>query len=238
MQNFEWVFKSESDTEKIFEIKKSSEYIRVCTPAENKQLNDRYENLKHNPRVGIYQIKDVHQQKKNNASDNETVARVSYKEKSDKRFVDMGLSIRLQPLFNFDSECLNGNKLRYKKTPYDLVNKIIQVQSCKLIDSEYNGQISKKIQVKWSVLSEQTDAGSNLGDEPDPYVSEDFEEGDPKEIFDPEDFDPEELFDQGILFDPDNIDPEELFDPENIDIEDIKEVELFVDPKEIGRAHV
>ena len=231
MQNFEWVFKSESDTEKIFEIKNSSEYVRVCTPAENKQLNDRFEILKHNPRVGIYQIKDVHQQKKNNASDNEDVARVSFKEKSDKKFVDMGLSIRLQPLFNFDSECLNGNKLRYKKTPYDLVNKIIQVQSCKLIDSEYNGQIFKKNQVKWSVLSEQTIAGSNLGDEPDPYASEDFEEGDPKEIFDPEDFDPEELFDQGILFDPDNIDPEELFDPENIDIEDIKEVELFVDPK-------
>jgi len=183
MQNFEWVFKSESDTEKIFEIKNSSEYIRVCTPAENKQLNDRYENLKHNPRVGIYQIKDVHQQKKSNASDNETVARVSYKEKSDKKFVDMGLSIRLQPLFNFDSECLNGNKLRYKKTPYDLVNKIIQVQSCNLIDSEYNGQISKKNQVKWSVLSEQTKAVSNFGDDPDAYASEDFDEGDLEEFF-------------------------------------------------------
>eukprot|EP00825_Cyclidium_porcatum_P022170 TRINITY_DN24486_c0_g1_i1.p1 TRINITY_DN24486_c0_g1~~TRINITY_DN24486_c0_g1_i1.p1 ORF type:complete len:139 (+),score=12.48 TRINITY_DN24486_c0_g1_i1:248-664(+) len=119
MANFEWVLKSESDTEKIYEIKNSSEYVRVCSPAENYQLNDRNEILKRDLSAGYCIVKDIHQQKKYNASDNEDVARVAYKENSDKKFVDMGLSIRLQPLFNFVSECLNGCLLYTSPSPRD-----------------------------------------------------------------------------------------------------------------------
>ena len=79
MQNFEWVFKGESDTEKIYETKNSSEYIRACTPAANKQLNERYEILKHGLRAGYFLIKDVHQQKNYKSGADEDVARISYK---------------------------------------------------------------------------------------------------------------------------------------------------------------
>jgi len=194
MPNFEWVFKSESDTEKIYEIKNSSENDRVCTPAVNEQLNNRYQILKQNLRVGYYLVKDVHQQKKYKSDADEDVARISYKENFDKKFIDMGLSIRLQPLFNFVSACLNGDKLRYKKNPTDLITKIIQVQSCELVVSEYNGQSSKVNQVKWLTLNDQNTIENNSFGEEIP------EENDSEERESDEDFN-EEDYNESIDFD-------------------------------------
>ncbi|HEY5592410.1 MAG TPA: hypothetical protein VIK55_15515 [Paludibacter sp.] len=219
MPNFEWVFKNESDTEKVYEIKNSSEYVRVCTPAVNKQLNERYEILKHGLRAGYFLIKDVHQQKNYKSGADENVSRFSYKEKFDKKFVDMGLSIKLQPLFNFVSACLNDDKLRYKKNPTGLISKIIQIQSCELVDSEYNGQISKVNQVKWLTLNDQNTIEYNSDDEEIPEDNdseeresdEDFNEGDADESIDFEKNDESEPLelDENEPFEFDEMAPEE-----------------------------
>ena len=220
MPNFEWVFKSESDTEKIFEIKNSSDYVRVCTPAENKQLNERYEILKHGLRSGYFLVKDVHQQKKYKSDIDEDVARFSYKEKFDKKFVDMGLSIKLQPLFNFVSACLNGDKLRYKKNPTDLITKIIQVQSCELVVSEYNGQSSKVNQVKWLTLNDQNTIENNS------YGEEISEENDSEERESDEDFN-EEDYNESIDFDTlEENEPFELDENEPFDLDENEPQEL------------
>jgi len=244
MPNFEWVFKGESDTEKIYEIKNSSEYVQVCTPAVNKQLNDRYEILKHSLRVGYYLVKDIHQQKKYNSDTEEDVVRVSYKENFDKKFVDMGLSIRLQPLFNFVSECLNGDKLRYKKNPTDLITKIIQVQSCELVDSTFNGQSSKVNQVKWLTLNDQNTIESYSGEEelPEDYDSEeresdeDFNEDDADESIDLDKLDegePLELdeneqfeFDENELLELDENEPLEFDENEPMELDENEPMEL------------
>jgi len=211
MPNFEWVFKSESDTETIYEIKNSSEYIRACTPAANKQLNERYEILKQGLRAGYYLVKDIHQQKKYKSDTDEDVARFSYKENFDKKFVDMGLSIRLQPLFNFVSECLNGDKLRFKKNPTGLISKIIQVQSCELVDSTFNGQTSKVNQVKWSILNDQNTIKNNSGEEELPEDNE-SEERESDENFNEEDSNESIDFDQLDEREPLELDENEPFD--------------------------
>lgn len=132
MTDFEWVLKSESATENIYQIKNSaSQYIRVCSPEANRQLNERLEILKKSLIVGFYQIKDIHQQKKFNSEDKEDFARISFKESLDKKFVYMGTSVRVQPLFNFVSECLNGDKLGFKKNP-SKVNERIKTEKIKI----------------------------------------------------------------------------------------------------------
>ena len=242
MPNLEWVFKSESDTEKIYEIKNSSEYVQVCTPAVNKQLNDRYEILKHSLRIGYYLVKDIHQQKKYKSDTDEDVARVSYKENLDKKFVDMGLSIRLQPLFNFVSECLNDDKLRYKKNPAGLITKIIQVQSCELVDSTFNGQTSKVNQVKWLTLIDQNTI-ENLSNEeeiPEDYDSEeresdeDFNEDDVDESIDLDQLDENEPFefDENEPLEFDENEPLELDENEPMELDE-NEPDEFLDEGEI-----
>ena len=210
MSKNEWVLKTESATENIYQIKNSSsEYLRVCTPKVNEQLNEKFELFKQNLSVGFYQIKDIHPQKKYNSDEDENAARVSYKENLDKKFVDMGMSIRLQPLFNFVSECLNGNKLEFKKNPAGLIDEIIHIESCDLVDSTYNGKTLKVNKVKWSILNYQAKSGGHLSDEEiigDFFDAEDFE---PEEEFSPEDLEPEHEFC------PEDLDPEDEFYPED-----------------------
>jgi len=198
MINFEWVLKSESTTENIFQIKNpASQYIKVCSPEANRQLNEKLEILRKSFIVGFYQIKDIHQQKKYNSEDKEDVARISFKESLDKKFVDMGMSVRLQPLFNYVSECSNGDKLGLKKNPSGLVGKIVHVESIDLVDTTYNGQTSKANKVRWSILDSPVTSDINN----EKGITEDF-------------FDQDALIDYDVYPDglivPDEIDPNDL----------------------------
>lgn len=184
MPNFEWVLTSESDSEKIYQIKNAtSQLIRVCSPDANRQLNERLEDHKQNLRVGFYWIKDIHQQKKLNSEGNEDVARISYKESLERKFIDMGMSVKIQPLFNFVSECLNGDKLGFKKDPSGLVGKKIHVQSFNLIDSTFNGQTTKVYKVEWAILDYPIQSDGNTSGDKTPEV-----------VFYPEGWEPEEVF--------------------------------------------
>lgn len=199
MTNFEWVLKSESATENIYQIKNSaSQYIRVCSPEANRQLNDRLGILRKSLIVGFYQIKDLHQQKKYNSEDKEDVARISFKESLDKKFVDMGMSVRLQPLFNYVSECTNGDKLGFKKNPSGLVGKTIQVESVNLVDTTYNGQTSKANKVRWTILDLPVITANNNGEK---GITEDF--------FDPNAIIDYDSYPDGLIV-PDEIDPNDL----------------------------
>jgi len=205
MPNFEWVLKSESDTEKIYRIKNSTaQYIQVCSPGANYQLNERLASHKQNIRVGFYLIRDIHQQKKYKTEVNEEVARISYKENPDRKFVDMGMSVKIQPLFNFVSECLNGFKLGFKKDPTGLVGQIIHVQSSELVDSTYNDQTFKVYRVSWTIL--------NYVRPTNYFIYE--EELDPEEFFNEEYFEPDEFLNE------EEQDPEDYYIEEEIEPED------------------
>ena len=154
--------------------------------------------------MGFYQIKDIHQQKKYNSEDKEDVARISFKESLDKKFVDMGMSVRLQPLFNFVSECLNDDKLGFKKNPSGLVGTTIHVESFDLVDSTYNGQTLKANKVRWSILdfpvtSENGNAEKKIIDE----------------FFDPDALIDYELYPDGLIvqdeIDPNDLEPDDEF---------------------------
>ena len=197
MLSYKWVLADMTSTEKIYKIQdKISSFIEVCSPEVNDQLNKRYEILCQSIIVGFYLIKDIKQEQKYFSETFVDVARYSYKENLNKKFIDMGLSKRIQPLFNYVSECLNGDKLRYKENPNDLINQIIHVHSCNLVDTTFNGKTSNVNQVKWSFISDQTIIKNDLGADPDSMGFSDFDEMDPEELFDPENIDPEELFDE------------------------------------------
>jgi hypothetical protein len=222
MPNFEWVLISESDTENTYQIKNpASQFVKVCSPGANNQLNARLESHKQNLRVGFYLIKDIHQQKKYKSEINEDVARVSYKENPEKKFVDMGMSVRLQPLFNFVSECLNGNKLKFKKDPAGLVGEIIQVHSFELVDTTYNEQPTKVNKVKWSILNYQIPDEGILSDNElnTDFIDED--EMDPEEFFFEEDLDPEEYYLEDDLNLEEEIDLEDFLSREDFDPEEL-----------------
>lgn len=211
MTDFEWVLKSESATEKIYQIRNlASQYIRVCTPEANKQLNERLEILRKSLIVGFYQIKDIHQQKKYKSEDKEDFARISFKESLDKKFVDMGMSVRVQPLFNFVSECLNGDKLGFKKNPSGLVGKTIHVESFDLVDSTYKGETTKANKVRWSILDSPVTSEKNIAE---------------KEVID-EFFDPDALIDYELY--PDGFIVQDEIDPNDLEPDDAFNAEDFI----------
>jgi hypothetical protein len=155
MFNFEWVVESESPL--TFVPKGSTPYIRVCTPVENNQLNYSFNGDmgvgRQVPRKGFYLIKDVHFIDNFDRTRKEQASTVLYKKSLGEDFIDIGMSIRLQPLFNYKSECLNGNKSRYKDNPSGLINKVIHVQSSELVDTNYNDQVSKTYKIIWEIYS-------------------------------------------------------------------------------------
>ena len=123
------------------------------------------------------------------------------------------MSVRIQPLFNFVSECLNGDKLEFKKNPYGLVGNTIHVESFDLVDSTYNGQTSKVNKVRWSIINYQD---SSIMDKM--IVYDDFDPEDYEQEFDPEDlvhddgFNPEDFIEDE--FDPQDFIADE-FNPED-----------------------
>jgi hypothetical protein len=226
MPNFEWVLKSESDTEKIYRIKNSTaQYIQVCSPGANYQLNERLASHKQNIKVGFYLIRDIHQQKKYKTEVNEEVARISYKENPDRKFVDMGMSVKIQPLFNYVSECLNGFKSEFKKDPTGLVGQIIHVQSSELVDSTFNDQTFKVNRVNWAILNYVRPPNYFIYNEeidPEEFFNEEYY--DPDEFLNEEDFDPEDYYiEEGIDAEEDflqeDLDPDELLYEEDFDLE-------------------
>lgn len=207
MQNSEWVLNAETDFEKIYHIKSpTAQYIQVCSPEANRQINERFVELQRNLRVGFYWIKAINQQNKPTSEVNEVIAQISYKENLDRKFVDMGISIELQPLFSLASHCLNGEKFEIQKDPSILVGKSIYVQSSKVVDLTYNSGIAKDNQVLWAILNYPVTPESN------------FTDNFPEVVFYPEGWEPEveELYPEG--WEPDEEEPNpEGFDPPEAD---------------------
>ncbi len=152
-----WVMRHDSLGNEIFEIKGSSPFIRECTQVENNRLNYTF-HVKFGmgfqvPREGFYLIKDVHFQDKFDHKGKEQAANVFYKKDLAGKFIDIGMAIRLQPLFNKVSK--SPDKQKYSFNKESLVDKIIQVESVDLVwdSSEKNYQTYRAI---WKVTDIQT----------------------------------------------------------------------------------
>jgi len=156
MLSKEWVVRAESPGETSYGCLGVTPFIRICTPEENNrinyQLNKKIGTGGQAPHTGYYLIKDIHKQKKWQSAYDEDAAKVCYKENIEDQFIDIDLSIRLQPFFNYISECLNSDKLKYKVNPGKLIDKVIHVEYSGLEDSNFNGKISKTYKILWSVL--------------------------------------------------------------------------------------
>ena len=196
MPNNEWRIKSKSDTEIVYEIKDgslSSDYIQDCTPDENRRINDWSQVMRFNPKAGFYQIKGIHQQKKYKSEEEEFAARYAFKENIEKKFVDVGTSIRLQPFFNEASEGTNRVKERFLNNLVGLVDKVIHVQSWGLVESSYQGKPTKVNKVKWLILNDDLISGN---ESPTGMIDEgDLEFKDIRDSFDPQEEDIRDSFD-------------------------------------------
>ena len=239
MENNEWNLKSNTSTEMVYEIKDQSsttEILKECTADENRRINNRCQVMKFTPMAGFYQIKDVHLQKKYKSDTDEYAARYSFTDNLDKKYVDFGMSLKLQPLFNGASEGINNGKVRFKNNPADLTNQVVHIQSWELVESTYEGKPTKVNKVKWLIVNDDLISGTHptanvtlehedLGNL---YIPEDHNDDDVIDSFDndqedkflQEDIEPEDIFC------PEDFEPEEIYCPEDFEAEDVEFVEV------------
>ena len=225
MENNEWNLRSNSSREMVYEIKdqsSSTEILKECTADENRRINNRCQVMKFTPMTGFYLIKDVHLQKKYKSDTDEYAARYAFTENLDKKYVDFGMSLKLQPLFNGASEGINNGKERFKSNPADLTNQVVHVQSWELVDSTYEGKPTKVNKVKWLILNDDLISGTH------PTANVTLAHDDMIDSFDPQEEDIIDSFDpqEEDIFCPEDLEPEDIYCPEDFESEDVEFVEV------------
>jgi hypothetical protein len=127
-------------------------YIRDCTHEENVARDHSMRRVFYPGgggyfmwRPGVfYKIRELAKMDIHGWKKNDTVALADYKEKYDEKYVAIDDPIRLQPLFNFHSRCINGTGKDYFKTsPEKLIGKEIHILSVEQLP--YNNSITYKV---------------------------------------------------------------------------------------------
>lgn len=128
-------------------------YVRDCTYEEDVIKHHQFNKIVGGGyfvwRVGYYKIIRIFDLEIYRIG-NEMVADVEYKENFNDQFVVIPEPMRMRPLFNKVSFC--DEKPFYKSNPFKLLDKEIQIHSCELVDTEFQGEASKSYKVNWSVV--------------------------------------------------------------------------------------